>query len=176
VTKRPGSRKSLAQIRESLEKGGRRVTRIDIDAIRQIIDEEEERIRGWKAPGKQCRYCQHEFFSSDLRRVYCSSQCSDQMRKGSRGPSFLAGSVAELFVATYLMTRGYYVFRALSPTGPFDLVAFKNGKTLKIEVKTGTSPDSVPKHRHAAHDTLAVVYRGGVRFYGEHPDEEPENE
>lgn len=35
-----------------------------------------------------------------------------------------------------LMSKGYHVFRALSPSCPCDLLILKDGELLKIEVKT----------------------------------------
>ncbi len=47
------------------------------------------------------------------------------------------GAMGELRVSADLIARGYYVFRNLSPTGPFDLAAYRNGKLLRIEVRSG---------------------------------------
>lgn len=49
------------------------------------------------------------------------------------------GAKSELIVSVDLLDNGYYVFRSVSPSSPFDLVCFKNGIHFKIEVKTGTS-------------------------------------
>jgi predicted HTH transcriptional regulator len=37
------------------------------------------------------------------------------------------------------MAKGYYVFRGESPHAPFDLVAYKEGKCYRVEVKTVTA-------------------------------------
>lgn len=59
------------------------------------------------------------------------------------------------------MRRGYHVFRALSPNGPCDLVAFTgDDQPMKIEVKTGyRRPDgglTYPRPIHPS-DVLAVA-------------------
>lgn len=49
-----------------------------------------------------------------------------------------AGAFAELIVAASLMEKGYAVFRALSPSSPCDLIAYKDPQRLiRIEVRTG---------------------------------------
>lgn len=48
-----------------------------------------------------------------------------------------AGTLGELIVASDLLKRGYEVFRALHPDASCDLVAIKNGKVSRIEVRTG---------------------------------------
>lgn len=39
-------------------------------------------------------------------------------------------------VAAYLFREGWHVYRSLSQTGPIDLIAYKDGVTIYIEVKT----------------------------------------
>ena len=48
------------------------------------------------------------------------------------------GAVNELVVAIDLMSKGYKIFRAINPNTPFDLVAYKDSKLYKIEVRTGS--------------------------------------
>lgn len=55
----------------------------------------------------------------------------------TKGRTTETGVAAELEAAAYLTRRGYFVFRQLSNGAPFDLVAFKNGRTYRIEVKSG---------------------------------------
>lgn len=45
--------------------------------------------------------------------------------------------MAELRVSTDLLSKGFHVFRNVSPSGPCDLIAFKDEKILRIEVCTG---------------------------------------
>lgn len=47
------------------------------------------------------------------------------------------GARTELLVSADLMYRGYDVFRALSPSCNCDLVIFKNGEIVRVEVRTG---------------------------------------
>jgi len=46
------------------------------------------------------------------------------------------GALNELRVSIDLMGKGYKIFRALNPNAPFDLIAYKNKKLYKIEVRT----------------------------------------
>lgn len=45
--------------------------------------------------------------------------------------------MAELRVSTDLLSKGFHVFRNVSPSGPCDLIAFKDDRILRVEVCTG---------------------------------------
>ena len=47
------------------------------------------------------------------------------------------GALGELLVAADLLKRGYEVFRAMSPSCSCDLAVLKNGKLMRVEVRTG---------------------------------------
>lgn len=49
------------------------------------------------------------------------------------------GAWGELYVSQYFLEQGYEVFRNFSPTGPIDIVIYKDGKTKLIDVKTTTT-------------------------------------
>lgn len=54
----------------------------------------------------------------------------------------IRGAASELRACAALMDQGYHVFRCEAPTAPFDLVAYRDGICLRVEVKTGsTHPD-----------------------------------
>ena len=46
------------------------------------------------------------------------------------------GAKNELVVAADLIEKGFNVFRSLTPNAPFDLVAYRNKRLYRIEVKT----------------------------------------
>ena len=46
------------------------------------------------------------------------------------------GTASELLACAELIRQGYYVFRAIGPHSPFDLVAYRDGHCLRVEVKT----------------------------------------
>ena len=46
------------------------------------------------------------------------------------------GDLAEYYAVTWLWDNGYEVFVNAGCTGPIDMVAVKNGKTILIDVKT----------------------------------------
>ena len=46
------------------------------------------------------------------------------------------GVFSELTVAMDLIKRGYDVFMSMHPNSPFDMVAHKDGKLLRVEAKT----------------------------------------
>jgi hypothetical protein len=48
------------------------------------------------------------------------------------------GAASELRACAALMDAGFYVFRCEAPNAPFDLVAYRGGKCLRVEVKSIT--------------------------------------
>lgn len=83
--------------------------------------------------GQISRYC-----SRECRRQH-SKELADSLGRTLPGqPKGNIGAYSELLVALDLMRRGYHVFRAVGPHGPFDLVAWrKDTGLLRVEVKTG---------------------------------------
>jgi predicted nucleic acid-binding Zn ribbon protein len=72
---------------------------------------------------------------------YCSKECRMKVATQPLWPFLSTGTVGainELKVACDLFTKGYEVFRALSPSCSCDLIALKNGVASKIEVRTAT--------------------------------------
>jgi hypothetical protein len=81
--------------------------------------------------------------SNTARIKYCSKSCRRAYRLkvyGRQGsfnlPTGTIGAMAELAAAQDLLKRGYEVYRALSPSCSGDLLAEKQGKTFKLEVRT----------------------------------------
>lgn len=107
--------------------------------------------------------CGKEFMPTTNRQRYCSEDCRLQAYK-PRPPyqgtaPGTVGAIQELRVSVDLLTKGYEVFRALSPNCSSDLIAMKNNKILRIEVRTGYyRPKGIqfPKDRFKA-DHFAVV-------------------
>lgn len=46
------------------------------------------------------------------------------------------GALTELYISADLLSKGYEVFRALSPHCGADLVIYKNGKIQRVECRT----------------------------------------
>lgn len=60
------------------------------------------------------------------------------------------------------MTKGYYVFRSLTPNSPYDIIAVKDGEQPRlIEVRTGfystSGKLSYPAKLHGSATEFAVV-------------------
>jgi hypothetical protein len=80
------------------------------------------------------------------------------------------GAASELIVCAELMRLGFNVFRCESPHAPFDLIAYRDGRFLRVEVKTvslqKTAPTfAVPKNDEW--DLVALVSKatGDVFFF-----------
>jgi hypothetical protein len=121
-------------------------------------------------------------FRPNYRRAkYCSTACS---KKQSRDrwtpiePPFPArlstgtiGALSEIVVCADLLSHGYEVFRAVSPSSSCDMIVLKNGATLRIEVRTGhklanglISFGTYPRDRGRS-DILAIAINGVGIFY-----------
>ena len=70
------------------------------------------------------------------------------------------GALAELRATTWLLERGYEVFRNVSQHGPIDIVAIREGETLLLDVKTASE-------RAVSHPSMVKdVHRAmGVRLF-----------
>lgn len=92
-----------------------------------------------------CLVCSAPFQTAYSTHKYCSVECRSNAQRALvlRSPRFAelstgtVGAISELRAAIHLMEQGYNVFRALSPSCPFDLYAFRDDESLRIEVTTG---------------------------------------
>lgn len=109
---------------------------------------EHEPILKSEIPGfapKPCAVCGETFQPKSRVNKYCSNACRSvsSKRKGDRRNTRLGiatgsvGAIAELQVCADLLSRGYAVFRAVSPASPCDVVALKDEEMLRVEVRTG---------------------------------------
>jgi hypothetical protein len=95
---------------------------------------------------KTCPICNNVFLTSNPNKITCSLSCRNsaliKYREETSGyrtglPASTTGALSELLVCSDLLSKGYYVFRSLSPNSPYDIVADKNGQIYKIEITTG---------------------------------------
>lgn len=97
-----------------------------------------------------------DFFYPKLYQRFCSDTCKDNKpddpptqtvirRKGPAKPSLATcaglsigttGAIGELRVSVDLLIKGYEVFRAVSHSCSCDLIAIKQSRALRIEVRT----------------------------------------
>lgn len=104
-----------------------------------------------------------------LNQRFCSHDCSRKYHGHAQDWAGLhkstVGAIHELRVAVDLLTKGYEVFRAVTPTGSCDLLALKDRKTFRVEVRaayenteTGRIAHSKARFR-ADHYALALATR-----------------
>lgn len=123
-----------------------------------------------------CRFCLKEFsHSAYIDRIYCSKSCKDsdvdKMRIGrpklSTGTS---GAINELIVSADLMSKGFEVFRSLSPNASCDLMILYKQVAYRVEITCGYRGASrivCPTKSKFKYDILAVVLRsGGIHYEG----------
>ena len=97
----------------------------------------------------KCLNCGKVIINREGHAKYCGYQCIKEARKkkyptlsfgglGTNGkiPTSSVGAIAELMVTQDLLRKGYEIFRAISASCSCDLIALKNKKLFRIEVKT----------------------------------------
>lgn len=111
----------------------------------------------------------------------CSQECREALKRKNYSSPYgvqlttgTMGAVGEMVVAIDLINRGYHVFRALSPSCPCDLVAYRDGVApFRVEVRTATrkADGSIPmlatryQSDIGKQDVFAVVTRDGDIVY-----------
>ena len=99
---------------------------------------------------RECLTCKKQFtpryFGHNAK--FCSVECRvkrnilrNKIANIERGrlnlPTSTIGSISEMHVSADLLSKGYEVFRALSPACSCDLAVLQSSKLLRVEVRTG---------------------------------------
>lgn len=96
---------------------------------------------------KSCALCGKEFLSRNPQHKYCCARCQStenriryyrnngNIQTFPKELSSSIGAACELIVCADLLSKGYHVFRSMSPTAPYDLVVTMKEKTIRVEVK-----------------------------------------
>lgn len=125
---------------------------------------------------KACKQCNRSITKGDIkRRLYCSKSCKSAAEGTRRGkvvlglPPSTVGALSELRIATDLLTKGYYVYRSVSPNGPCDLIAMHGNIIIRIEVstaliKTDGKFSSSNKDASYIYDVRALISQDGNRI------------
>lgn len=127
---------------------------------------------------KTCPICEKEFKPRRSWQKFCSSTCSNASHanhyvgatSGMGLPNGTTGAISELRVAADLLTKGYEVFRAVSAHCSCDLAILRDGKLIRVEVRTGyihntngkritNRPKSTSKF-----DVLAICYNDNIEY------------
>ena len=102
-------------------------------------------------PSNRWKYCSYECYSSYNHKKF-KRENPNILRGNTAGTT---GAISELRVAIDLLAKGFNVFRALSPHCPCDLAVLKNGKLLRIEVRTAyRSVAGKPYKRRSRRDDI----------------------
>lgn len=125
-----------------------------------------------------CKQCGKEF-SGTRQCDFCSNPCRRHAWfKENYIPSphkhldrANTGAISELRVAVDLLSKNFEVFRALSPHCSCDLAVLKDGKLLRIEVRTGRAAGNgksmfwtKPKKDKTRYDIFAVVLEDRILY------------
>lgn len=110
------------------------------------------------------KYCSHKCQSEYYKMLYASHNGNAFVGI----PTGTVGAINELRVSVDLLTKGYHVFRALSPACLCDLVLLE-GRAFRVEVTTGhrnrEGKIQYPKHDLARFDLLAVVLADAIVYF-----------
>lgn len=93
----------------------------------------------------KCIVCNKIFVHKYSHTKFCTQNCrynyySDKYRRkviGIKIPTGTVGAMSEMLISVDLFRKGFSVFRALSPACFCDVIACKDNKLYKIEVRTG---------------------------------------
>lgn len=83
-------------------------------------------------------------------------------------PKGTIGAVHEMLVSYDLLKRGWHVFRSISSSPPYKLIAIKGEKEIKVEVTTGHRFGELlhhPKRKPGLWDILAIVVKDDEIIY-----------
>lgn len=142
----------------------------------------------WSCPmpeyTRTCLVCGSPFRASRSHANYCSRACRNvnarqwgaenyqRITYSAKLPTGTVGALSEMLVGADLMSRGYHVFRALSPSCPCDLIALLDDTSIRVEVRTGwinTSGEAscpVASKDVGRADVLAIMLPNSeVRYY-----------
>ena len=134
---------------------------------------------------RTCPICQKQFDAKRTNHLFCSDECyvKDHGRRNNeantaqrklRLTTSTIGAVSELQVSADLLSKGYDVFRSVSPTSSCDLAILQDGKLLRVEVRTGyfymtnsgiRRVSRFYSHDEGRSDILATAYADGVITY-----------
>lgn len=94
-----------------------------------------------KSKMKNCKNCKKCFTSRNKTQIYCSRNCNSFFNAYEKEfcniTTGTIGAIQELRVSIDLLSRGFEVYRALSPSSSSDLIAKKDNQEFSIEVRTG---------------------------------------
>lgn len=128
---------------------------------------------------KLCVRCQAPISIGRVRRraKFCTNDCSSANTRELFAvnnpripvPTGTVGAISEMRVAVDLFTRGFSVFRALSPACGCDLIAMRGDAVFRVEVKTAyiglRGVRCAPKARNDCFDIMAYAYKSGLVEY-----------
>lgn len=119
-----------------------------------------------------CEVCAQPFTTTNPRQKFCAKKCRNVFHnviefqdKSLKAMGVVApgtvGAIGELMVAADLLSRGYAVFRALSPSCASDLVITEGQHLITIEVRTARKSSRTGKlwssEKNLRSDVIAYV-------------------
>lgn len=111
-------------------------------------------------------------FPDNYFRRFCSATCKEggTVRFSYPVSPGTLGAISELNICSDLLSKGYAVFRAASPSSNYDMVVDIRGKLHRVEVKTGAFNRGAKLAYHLRpeqkdYDILAVVTVQGIYYF-----------
>lgn len=80
------------------------------------------------------QFCDEKCYKLYIAGKFSPDKATSRVIRGVN--TSCTGAISEFAVTNDLLAKGYYVFRSVSASAPFDLIAYRGDTILKIEVKT----------------------------------------
>lgn len=120
----------------------------------------------------RCSYCKKEFESKIGNNKFCSRSCRNngatlntvKYHRSDKLDNSSIGAASEMIVCANLLFKGFEVFKAISPSATWDLIAIKPEQpiAIKLQIKTvnryvSNDKVSTPGTNALNYDCLVVV-------------------
>lgn len=144
----------------------------------------------------KCMNCSREFETGTGYAKFCSAYCRNKHYNKVRReyllslgynpnlPNGTRGAISELKVCCDLLEKGFEVFRSVSPHCSCDLAILKDGKLVRVEVRSNTysaqkEPYNIKKLKKIKADVLAmvmpdkIIYEPDIQIQNDKRDDHP---
>lgn len=123
---------------------------------------------------RECFCCKKTFMATHNQR-YCSVGCREKdygiVSEFKGVATATVGAIQEYRVVIDLLSKGFEVFRATSPSCSCDILVLKENKMIKVEVRTAYKSISgkfiYPKNNIKADILALVLPKGEIKYLPE---------
>jgi hypothetical protein len=123
---------------------------------------------------KNCVLCKNDFHTNIQNKKFCNDSCRKKneliktgraVTDGYKLSGNMVGAISELHIINDLLKKGFAVFRQISMSNMFDIVAIRDHETYFIEARTGYISDAgkitYPPKIHPKANLFGICIRNG---------------